>query len=384
MPTSITRRGKGFAQEAPTGGGHGHGHGRKPCIGDQDDKMPDTPLAFWTVRSGHGELRPAAHHPPADGEVRVRNLFSAVSRGTEALVFRGEVPESEYARMRAPFQEGDFPGPLKYGYIGVGVVEDGRGALAEALRGRTVFCLHPHQTHYVVPASAVVPLPPGVPAGRAVLAANMETAINACWDGMPAVGDRIAVVGAGVVGTLVAWLCARIPGTAVELIDIDPARASLAAALGLCHRLPAQASPECDLVFHASGHPTGLAGALELCAQEARIVELSWYGRQQVALALGGAFHARRLTLRASQVGHLPPSRTPRWDHRRRMELALALLVDPALDALISGDTAFADLPALMRRLAESPAGALCERIHYPNPTAAAPTPKAGDAPCTA
>jgi len=211
----------------------------------------------------------------------------------------------------------------------------------------------------------------------------METAINACWDGEPAVGDRIAVVGAGVVGTLVAWLCARIPGTAVELIDIDPARAALAAALGLHHRLPAQASADCDLVFHASGHPAGLASALALCAQDARIVELSWYGRQPVALPLGGPFHARRLTLRSSQVGHLPPARTPRWDHRRRMELALALLVDPALDALISGDTAFAELPALLRRLSESPAGALCERIHYPN-SAAAAAPNAGDAPCTA
>ncbi|HMX14905.1 MAG TPA: dehydrogenase, partial [Thauera aminoaromatica] len=156
--------------------------------------MSSTNLAFWTVRPGYGELRPAPLRPPADGELRVRNLFGAVSRGSESLVFRGEVPESEYERMRAPFQEGDFPGPLKYGYIGVGVVEDGVGTAAAALRGRTVFCLHPHQQRYVVPAGAVVPLPAGVPAARAVLAANLETAINACWDGAPALGDRIAVV----------------------------------------------------------------------------------------------------------------------------------------------------------------------------------------------
>lgn len=343
--------------------------------------MPAPDLAFWTLAPGRGELRPLTLRPPAQGEVLVRNLFGAVSRGTESLVFRGEIPESEYVRMRAPFQEGSFPGPVKYGYIGVGVVDDGRGPDAEALRGRTVFCLHPHQTRYVVPAAAAVPLPPGVPAARAVLAAGMETALNACWDGAPAVGDRIAVVGAGVVGTLVAWLCARIPGTTVELIDIDPARAATAAALGLRHRLPAQAGTECDLVFHASGQPAGLASALELAGLEARIVELSWYGRRQVALPLGAAFHARRLTLRSSQVGRLPPARMPRWDHRRRIELALSLLADPALDALISGDTAFADLPALMRRLAESPAGALCERIRYPDRAAAAP---AGDAPCTA
>ncbi len=356
---------------------------RPPVTTGVTDAMPDDNLAFWTVAPGRGELRPAPLRPPQAGEVRVRNLFSAVSRGTESLVFRGEVPESEYQRMRAPFQEGEFPGPVKYGYIGVGVVEDGTGAEAGALIGRTVFCLHPHQQRYVVPASAVVPLPNGLPPERAVLAANMETAINACWDGAAGIGDRIAVVGAGVVGSLVAWLCARIPGVEVELIDVDPGRARLAAALGLSHRLPGAARGECDLVFHASGHPSGLATALALAGQEATVIEMSWYGNSLVPAPLGGAFHARRLTLRSSQVGHLPAPRSPRWNHRRRMELALATLVDPQLDALISGETDFHDLPALLQRLAHAPAGALCERIRYPG-TCAAPTPDSGDAPCTA
>ena len=327
--------------------------------------MPDTNLAFWIDRPGQGALRPAPLRPPVEGEVLVHTLFSAISRGTEGLVFRGEVPASEYARMRAPFQEGDFPGPVKYGYISVGRVDDGVGRDAEALRGRTVFCLHPHQQRYVVPARAVVPLPPGVPPQRAVLAANMETAINACWDGAPTVGDRIAVVGAGVVGSLVAWLCARVPGVEVELIDTDPARADLAAALGLVHRLPGAASGDRDLVFHASGNPAGLVRALELAGQDATVVEMSWYGNTAVSLPLGAAFHARRLRLQSSQVGHLPPQRGARWDFRRRMELALALLVDPRLDALISGETDFNALPALMQRLAHAPAGALCERIRY-------------------
>jgi 2-desacetyl-2-hydroxyethyl bacteriochlorophyllide A dehydrogenase len=347
--------------------------------------MSDTNLAFWTVRPGHGELRPAALRAPAADEVSVRSLYSAVSRGTEGLIFRGEVPASEYQRMRAPFQDGDFPGPVKYGYISVGVVEDGNGPQASALLGRAVFCLHPHQQRYVVPASAVILLPPGVPPARAVLAANMETAINACWDGAPGVGDRIAVVGAGVLGTLVAWLCARMPGTEVELIDIDPRRAQLAAALGLTHRLPAEARTDCDLVFHASGHPAGLATALELAGQEATLVEMSWYGHTPVNIALGGAFHARRLNIKSSQVGHLPPQRTPRWSYRRRMELALSLLLERRLDALISGETDFDDLPALMQRLAYTPAGALCERIRYPG---LAPrgehTPNTGDPTCTA
>ena len=327
--------------------------------------MPVPNLAFWSLPPDRGELRPAPLPPLADGDVLVRALYSAISRGTESLVFRGEVPRSEYQRMRAPFQEGEFPGPVKYGYISVGIVEDGIGSQAAALRGQTVFCLHPHQQRYIVPASAVLALPPGVPPARAVLAANMETAINACWDGSPAVGDRIAVIGAGVVGTLISWLCARIPGTEVELIDVDAERAALATALGLVHRAPGAARPECDLVFHASGNPAGLAQALELAGQEASIIEVSWYGQRTATLALGAAFHSRRLVLRASQVGHITAPRAPRWDYRRRLELALALLVDDRLDALISGEHPFAALPALMARLAHTPAGALCERIRY-------------------
>lgn len=331
------------------------------------DTSIDHTSAFWTVAPGTGELRTEALPALRAGEVRVRALYSGISRGTESLVFRGEVPASEYLRMRAPFQQGDFPGPVKYGYISVGIVEDGLGEQAAALRGRTVFCLHPHQQRYVVPADAVVPLPDGLPAARAVLAANMETAINAVWDAAPSVGDHIAVIGAGVVGTLVAWLCARIPGTRVELIDIDPGRAAPAAALGLALRAPdtAECSRECDLVIHASGSAAGLCSALAMAGFEATVIEMSWFGQQAVALPLGEAFHAKRLTLRSSQVGHLPPARLPRWTYRRRMELALSLLVDDRLDVLISGESDFADLPDLMPALAANGAGVMCHRIRY-------------------
>ena len=323
------------------------------------------PLAFWTVAPGRGELRRETLAPLRDGDILVRSLYSAISRGTESLVFRGEVPPSEYQRMRAPFQQGDFPAPVKYGYINVGAVEAGCGAQAEALVGRRVFCLYPHQQAYIVPAAAVVVVPETVPSARAVLAANLETAINAVWDAAPTLGDRIAVIGAGVLGALVAWLCARIPGTEVELIDIDPSRASLAAAFGTDFALPEGARGDCDLVIHASGAPAGLARALELAGDEATVLEMSWYGRRSVALALGEAFHARRLTLRSSQVGRLPPRQAPRWDYRRRMELALSLLVDSLPDVLISGESEFADLPDTLQRLASTPAGTLCHRIRY-------------------
>jgi threonine dehydrogenase-like Zn-dependent dehydrogenase len=292
----------------------------------------------------------------------VRTLYSGISRGSECLVFAGAVPESERQTMRAPFQEGEFPAPVKYGYVNVGVVEDGPDGLA----GRAVFCLYPHQTRYRVPAAAVTPLPEGVPPGRAVLAANMETAVNGLWDAAPRIGDRIAVVGAGVVGCLAAYLAARLPGAAVQLIDVDPRKAGVAARLGVPFAPPEAAAGEADLVVHASGAPEGLTLALALAGFEATVLELSWFGTRPVTLPLGAAFHPRRLTIRSSQVGSVATAQRPRWDYRRRMALALALLADPALDALIDGEVAFADLPAAMARLCEAPEGALCRRVLYP------------------
>lgn len=319
-----------------------------------------TAHAFWTLAPGRGALREHALAPPAADEVLVRSCYSAISRGTESLVFNGGVPASEYARMRAPFQEGEFPGPLKYGYANVGVVEQGPAAL----RGRHVFCLYPHQSRYVVPAASVVPLPSGLAPARAVLGANMETAVNGLWDAAPRVGDRIAVIGAGVVGALLAYLCAQIPGTFVQLIDIDERRAALAAALGTRFSHPDRAAGDNDLVIHASGSGAGLRSALALAGREASIVELSWFGRQEVSLPLGEAFHARRLTIRASQVGTVAPARAARWDHGRRLALALELLCDQRLEALIDGESAFGALPETMARVTATP-GTLCHRIRY-------------------
>jgi threonine dehydrogenase-like Zn-dependent dehydrogenase len=318
--------------------------------------------AFWVTAAGRGEIRAVRLPAARDGDAVVRALYSGISRGTESLVHAGRVPPSEYTRMRAPFQDGEFPAPVKYGYASVGVVEDGPAQL----RGRAAFCLYPHQTRYVVPADALHLLPENVPAARAVLAANLETAINGLWDAAPRVGDRIGVVGAGTVGCLVAWLAARMPGCRVQLIDVNPARERVATALGAPFSLPNEAAGDLDLVIHASGAPDGLATALRLAGDEATVVELSWFGDREVALPLGGAFHARRLTLRSSQVGTLPPAQRPRWTHRRRLELALTLLADPVLDVLISGESPFAALPATMATLAGT--DALCHRIVYPHP----------------
>ncbi len=322
---------------------------------------PSTARACWLAAPGRAEIRAEALVPPGPQQLQVRALHSAVSRGSEALVFRGEVPPDEYERMRAPFQAGDFPAPLKYGYSSVGVVEAGPAEWVD----RPVFCLYPHQTRYVVPIDAVHALPQGVPPARAVLAANLETAINALWDAAPRVGDRIAVVGGGVVGLLVAWLAARLPGCAVELVDTQPARRALAERLGAAFALPDAATPDADLVIHASGQSAGLGTALRLAGFEATVLELSWYGLRDVAVPLGGAFHARRLTLKSSQVGHVALAQRGRWTHRRRMALALALLTEPALDALVSDAAPFDELPAVLARLAAGPGATLCQRIDY-------------------
>jgi threonine dehydrogenase-like Zn-dependent dehydrogenase len=307
---------------------------------------------------GVGEIRPVELAPPAAGDVVVRTLYSGVSRGTETLVFRGGVPPNQAARMRAPFQEGEFPGPVKYGYLNVGVVEQG------PLRGRTVFCLYPHQTRYVVPATSVTVVPDDVPPERAVLAGTVETAVNALWDAAPLVGDRVAVVGGGMVGCCVAALLARFPGVRVELVDVDPGRAAVAAALGVGFALPDDATGGCDLVVHASATEEGLGRSLELLADEGEVIELSWYGDRRVTLSLGEAFHSRRLAVRASQVGAVAPARRVRRTYGDRMALALALLADPAFDALVTREIAFADLPQEMPRITTEPS-ALCVRVTY-------------------
>lgn len=316
--------------------------------------------ALWYVGPGECALNTQPLPPLAAGDCLVRTLWSGLSRGTERLVFEGRVPPAERERMRAPFQQGDFPFPVKYGYCAVGVVEDGP---AEFI-GRTVFCLHPHQDRFVVPAARVACVPDGVPARRAVLAANLETALNAHWDAGSGPGDRIVVVGGGVLGLLTAWLAARIPATEVTLVDIDASRAALAHALGCGFALPQDCPGDADLVFHASASAAGLATAIGCAGLEARIVELSWYGEGEVAAPLGGAFHSRRLQLLSSQVGQVSPSRRPRVDYARRTALALSLLDDARLDALITHEIAFTDAAERVPQLLAG-GGGLTAAIRY-------------------
>jgi threonine dehydrogenase-like Zn-dependent dehydrogenase len=317
--------------------------------------------AFWLRAPGVGEIQPVTLPRPGEDDVLVRTIRSGISRGTETLVFRGGVPQDQHAVMRAPFQEGDFPAPVKYGYLNVGVVEEGPAEL----RGLTVFCLYPHQTAYVVPADAVTVVPEGVPPARAVLAGTVETAVNAMWDAAPLLGDRVAVVGGGMVGCCVARVLSRFPATEVTLVDVDPARSAVATALDVEFALPDDAVGDRELVVHASATSAGLQRSLELLAPEGTVLDLSWYGDAEVRLSLGGAFHTRRLGIRASQVSTLSPARAGRRTMADRLALALELLRDPAFDALVTGRSPFTELPELMSRLAAGNLPALCHTIVY-------------------
>jgi 2-desacetyl-2-hydroxyethyl bacteriochlorophyllide A dehydrogenase len=312
------------------------------------DPASKTPArALWYVAPGRAELRAAAVPAPGSGEVLVRMLYSGISRGTERLVFEGKVPAGERERMRMPTQEGEFPFPVKYGYSAVGQVEAGNPAMI----GRTVFALHPHQSRFVVAENLTVPVPDTVPARRAVMAANIETALNVLWDGEVKAGQKAAVVGGGIVGLLVAALAAKPFGAAITLIDKEPSREVLTRKLGADFALPANAPHDCDVVIHTSASDAGLALALNIAKFEGTIVEASWYGDRTVGVPLGGAFHSQRLKLISSQVGSVAPSHRTRYTHRQRMEEVLRLLADERFDALIGEEIPFEELPQHLPRL---------------------------------
>jgi threonine dehydrogenase-like Zn-dependent dehydrogenase len=317
--------------------------------------------AYWTLAPGHGALRDEDLRDPGPGEVLVRARHSGISRGTELLVHRGEVPAAVADRMRAPFQEGDFPGPVKYGYLSVGVVEQG----PEHLRHRDVFALFPHQDRYIVPADAVTLVPVGIPARRATLAGAAETAVNALWDAAPRIGDRIAVIGAGMVGCMVAAMLRTLPLGRLQLVDVDPKRAAVAAALGVELVEPDDAAGGCDIVIHASATAAGLQRSLELLGDEGEVIELSWYGEKEIPVSLGSDFHARRLSIRASQVTEIAAARRARRSPADRMAVAFTFLRDEALDSLITGSSPFAELPETIRQIAAGELDAICHVVDY-------------------
>ena len=319
--------------------------------------------AYWTTGPEHGELRNEALPALRTGEALVRTLYSGISKGTEIVVHKGSVPPRVAKEMRAPHQEGTFPSPVKFGYLSVGVVEAG----PDGWVGQKVFCLNPHQDRYVISTDALTRIPDGVPARRAVLSGTVETAINALWEAGPRLGDRIAVVGAGLVGGMVATLLRTFPLSRLQLVDLDPERKHLADRLGVELVHPDDADPDCDIVFHCSASQEGLERSMQLAGDEGEIIEMSWYANRKVTLPLGEDFHARRLSIRASQVGVVARARRHRRTTGERLELAVELLRDPVFDAFLTGASPFTDLPAVVQNLADGKLQALCHVIEYPN-----------------
>jgi threonine dehydrogenase-like Zn-dependent dehydrogenase len=322
--------------------------------------MPMSARALWVVAPGEVALRDTPLPTRGPEDLLVRMLASGISRGTERLVLHHRVPANQHAVMRAPLQEGDFAGPVKYGYCAVGMVEEGR------LAGRRVFALAPHQARFVAPIGLCAVLPDALPTARAVLGANMETALNIVWDARPLAGERALVVGAGVVGLLSAFLLAQIPGMEVVVTDRDLSRAAIAEAMGARFAAPDAVPGERELIIHASASEAGLCLALDRAGFEARIIEASWFGAARPALPLGENFHQKRLSLISTQVGSVAPAMRGRRSHAERMALALRLLCDARLDGLLEAPVAFDDLPGRYAALLDEPA--LCPVISYGEP----------------
>ena len=309
--------------------------------------------AFWLAAGGRGLIRAEAlPDPPADWCV-VKTRFSAVSPGTERLVALGRVPVSLREEMRCPYMGGHFPFPVKYGYSLVGEVVSGPADL----RGRAVHVLHPHQDICVVRREDVRPLPAGLPAERATLASNLETAVTAVWDSGAVLGERALVVGFGIVGSLIARLLSLSPGIDLEIVEPRRDRRMLAERMGF-KAFPEPGPGAFDLAFDAGGTPAGLQAAIDRVGVEGRVVAVSWFGARPVPLVLGGSFHSRRKRIVASQVSRIPGFLAPRWDVRRRTELVFRLLDRPEFDLHLSPPIPFSGLPELFRALRRrSPAG---------------------------
>ena len=323
--------------------------------------MPDA-SALWFQAQEKAAILSEALPEATTGWCEIRTQFSALSPGTERLVYTARVPPELADAMRCPYMGGAFPFPVKYGYSLVGTVSDGPADW----RGRTVHVLHPHQDRCVVRCEDVYALPPDVPPGRATLASNLETAVNVLWDAQVALGERVLVVGFGVVGSLVARLLSAIPGVQLDVVDAAPAKQRLAAAMGFrSHTGVEDLDAAFDLAIHASASSEGLQVALDHVGFEGRVVELSWYGTRPVTVQLGGTFHNQRKRIISSQVSTIAPAQRPRWDYRRRKALVFDLLRRAEFDAHITHRVAFGDLPQVFQQLAHPPTEGLAYLVDY-------------------
>lgn len=291
----------------------------------------------------------------------IKTLFTAISPGTEYLVYSGGVPKKLYVEMRCPYMGGDFSFPIKYGYSLVGQVLDG----PTSLKGKLIHTLHPHQDYARISAEDVYVIPDGISPQRATLASNMETALNAIWDSGVNIGDKVLIVGFGIIGSLIARILSFIPQVEVDVLDVQPAKITLIEQLGFSI-YKEEKEKKYDLAFHTSGSGPGLQTSINNVGLEGKIIETSWYGDKEVNLCLGETFHSQRKLIISSQVSHLPACKSARWDYKRRKEVVFQLLLHPEFDAHITHTIAFHNLPKLFQSLKKNRCQELSYLVYYP------------------
>jgi threonine dehydrogenase-like Zn-dependent dehydrogenase len=302
--------------------------------------------ALWHRSASESEIITGDIRKEEGKELLVESFFSLVSIGTERTVALGMVPPEIREQMKVPYMEGSFSFPCKYGYSLVGKIIRGPAGL----KNRFVHLMHPHQDMAWVHPSSVFPLPDGIPPRRAVLAGNMETAVNALWDSEISVGDSVLIAGFGIVGALIALLASCIPGVAIVVLETNEKRRSLAAKLGfdLFENFRTGNTP-----FDAALNTTGDENALQICIDntgfESQVTEVSFYGTKAVSVRMGGNFHISRKRIAVSQVSNLPLKKLARWDHLRRKQLVYNLLKDNRFDCLVENAVPFHDAPVLFK-----------------------------------
>lgn len=298
--------------------------------------------SFWIRKKNNSFIKKHSISIPQNNEVLVKTIYSGISYGTEKIVYSGNVPKSQRSLMRCPYQEGEFGSNVKYGYMNVGKVMNGPSKLVN----RYVYTLYPHQTQYVLPLEELTFIPKLIPIKRCLLTANMETAINAMWDTLPTCGDKILIIGAGIVGFLMAYILMTIIGIEILLIDTDKEKSKIAKIFGIKFSCSIPKSYNANIIYECSGNPSVIDILSSHVNDETVICIMSWYGNSVSNINFGNEFFSKRTKILFSQVAKVSHNRDKYWNNKKRKDLAISLLNDDKLDNLIEKDMiSFHDLP---------------------------------------
>jgi len=317
--------------------------------------------SLWHLSDSQSVIKENTAQNPSPSFLKIQSHFSLISTGTERLVACGEVPGSVHDDMKVPYMEGAFPFPIKYGYSLVGkVITEGH-----SMTGKLVHAMHPHQDFCLINESDLFEIHSNIPAQRATLASNLETALTAVWDAQVNIGDRVLIVGFGLIGSLIARLLSFIPAIYFQIIEIDKERIQHAEKLGFPVSAILRKHSKFDIAFHTSATAEGLQTCIDGVGLEGKIIELSWYGKKPVKINMGGSFHSQRKQIISSQVGKLPSKYNARWDMKRRKKVVFELLENALFDQQITHFIKFVDTPTFFADLRAGKAKGLAYCIEY-------------------